>query len=43
MIYKRNQLIWIGLGAVVVLGACVYYKGHQMKRVANSPSPASVR
>lgn len=27
MIIQRKNMVWVGLGCLVVLGACVYVKG----------------
>ena len=27
MIIKRKNIVWVGLGCLVILGACIYVKG----------------
>jgi len=31
MIIKRKNMVWVGLGCLVVLGACIYIKGSMEK------------
>ena len=44
MIYKRENYIWMALGAMIVLALCIYFKGSGdvTKMVGVSPSSSTI-